>query len=174
MTSLRMLDLFAGLGGASAAMRERGWRVTTVELDPAFRPDVVGDVARLPIRGTFDLLWASPPCTEYARESMPWCRTGRTPDDTLWRATVAAIAALRPRWWVIENVRGAVRYHGHPTRTYGPVFLWGCMPPFSAVVKPWKERLSSKRKAERARIPYSISHGLAVACETEAALLGAA
>lgn len=173
MSQLRMLDLFAGLGGASAAMRERGWRVTTVELDPAFRPDVVGDVARLPIRGRFDLLWASPPCVEYSRHHLPWIK-GPEPSLTLWRAAEAAIAELRPRWWVIENVRGAIKFHGHPVRSYGPVFLWGCMPPFSAVVKPWKERLSSKRKAERARIPYSISHGLAVACETEAALLGAA
>lgn len=33
---LRMLDLFAGLGGASAAMCERGWDVVTVDADPAF------------------------------------------------------------------------------------------------------------------------------------------
>lgn len=166
-----MLDLFAGLGGASAAMRERGWSVVTVELDPRFRPDVVADVSRLPIRGRWDLLWASPPCTEYSREAMPWCRTGRPPDETLWRAAEAAITELRPRWWVIENVRGAIRYHGRPTRAYGPVFLWGDMPAFDAVVLPWKERLSSKAKAERARIPFAISYGLAIACEREAALL---
>jgi hypothetical protein len=173
--SLRMLDLFAGLGGASAAMRSRGWDVVTVELDPAFRPSVVADVSRLPLRcrpGHFDLVWASPPCTEYARESMPWCRTGNVPDFTLWRTTEAAIRELRPRWWVIENVRGAVPFHGSPARTYGPVFLWGDMPMFDARVPPWKERLSSKEKAKRACIPWALSQALAIACEREAAFLG--
>jgi site-specific DNA-cytosine methylase len=174
--ALKMLDLFAGLGGASAAMRARGWDVTTVELDPSFRPSIVADVARLPLNcpGRFDLVWASPPCTEYARESMPWCRTGNAPDMTLWRATEAAIRELRPRWWVIENVRGAVRFHGRATRTYGPVFLWGRMPLFDVTVKPWKERLSSTQKAERACIPYALSEALAKACESEAAMFAVA
>lgn len=123
-----MLDLFAGLGGASQAMRSRGWSVTTVEIDPKFRPDVVGDVARLPIRGQFDLVWASPPCTEFSRESMPWCRTGNTPDMSLVLAAKAAIDELRPRWWVIENVRGASRYLtpilGHP-RVFGALVPLG-------------------------------------------------
>lgn len=160
-----MLDLFAGLGGASQAMRARGWRVTTVELVPAFRPDVVGDVARLPIRGHFDLVWASPPCTEFARESMPWSRTGSAPDMALVEATLSVVKELRPTWWVMENVRGAVPWIGSPALTCGPFFLWGCFPPFECHVEPFKERLSSTQRAERAKVPYALSDALACAIE---------
>jgi hypothetical protein len=54
-----MLDLFAGLGGASQAMIDRGWRVVRVDLEPRLRPDVVADVAHLPLRWQPDLLWAA-------------------------------------------------------------------------------------------------------------------
>ena len=33
-----MLDLCCGLGGASRAMRERGWEVVTVDIVPEFNP----------------------------------------------------------------------------------------------------------------------------------------
>lgn len=169
-----MLDLFSGRGGASAAMRDRGWRVVTVELDASFRPDVVGDVSRLPIRGQWDLVWASPPCTEFSRWNLPWIEPKVAPDLTLWRAAEAAISALRPRWWVIENVRGAISWIGRATRCHPPVFLWGHMPLFDVKLRPWKERLSSTKRAERAEIPYELSLALARACETEAALLSEA
>jgi len=164
-----MLDLFAGLGGASQAMRARGWQVVTVELDPRFRPDVVGDVARLPICGEFDLLWASPPCTEFSRESMPWCRTGNPPSLELWRAAERAIAELRPRWWVIENVRGAVPYFGPPVRRIGPWHLWGRMPAFKVRgdLGRKKESFGSKQRAERARVPMVLSLALAEAVERD-------
>lgn len=69
-----MVDLYAGLGGASAAMKDRDWDVVSVELDPAFRPTVVGDVRALPLRDGLrpDLLWASPPCEEFSKWAMPW------------------------------------------------------------------------------------------------------
>ena len=36
-----MLDLCSGLGGASKAMKERGWDVITVDVNPEFSPDVL-------------------------------------------------------------------------------------------------------------------------------------
>jgi site-specific DNA-cytosine methylase len=174
--TLSMLDLFSGTGGASAAMRARGWKVVTLELDQQHRPDIIGDVTRLPIRhrrGLFDLVWASPPCTEYARESMPWCRTGVAPDQTLWNAAMDAIISLQPRWWVIENVRGAAQWRGRPRRILGPIFLWGDFPPFHPRISGWKEKLWSRDKVARAAMPYALSEALAIACETEAALLPA-
>lgn len=163
---MRMLDLFAGLGGASQAMRERGWDVITVELDPRFAPDVVADIREYRYDGPpLDLIWASPPCTEFARESMPWCKTGQEPDLGLVAAALRVIAEARPRWWILENVRGAQAFLGPAKWVRNPVFLWGEFPAFDAEVKPWKERLGSRDVAKRAAMPAALSLAVAVAVE---------
>ncbi len=78
--NLTMLDLFAGLGGASAAMRERVWEVTTLDVEAGFEPDIVADIRVFHWEGgPMDLIWASPPCEEFSREFMPWCCTGKAP-----------------------------------------------------------------------------------------------
>lgn len=167
-----MLDLFAGLGGASAAMRDRGWEVVTVDVDPAFGCTVTADLSAWSWTGRRpDLVWASPPCTEFSREIMPWCRTGKPPSLDLVRAAVRVINECDPTWWVLENVRGACRWLlpvlGDHRASYGPYFLWGRFPPFACQVrKRNKESMSSSWKAERARIPYEVSEALARACET--------
>jgi site-specific DNA-cytosine methylase len=166
-----MLDLFAGLGGASSAMRERGWDVVTVDDDPRFGCTHTADLSAWSWEGPRpDLVWASPPCTEFSRESMPWCRTGATPSLDLVRAAVRIVGECDPQWWAIENVRGAIKWLtpllGKPRQSHGPFFLWGTFPRFRCPVKPFKERLSSARRAERACVPNALSKALAVACES--------
>jgi site-specific DNA-cytosine methylase len=165
-----MLDLFAGLGGASQAMRARGWDVVTVDSDPRFGCDVTADLSAWSWTGRRpDLVWASPPCTEFSRESMPWCRTGNPPSLDLVRAALRVVRECDPTWWVLENVRGATRHLnpllGEPQSSHGPFFLWGRFPPLRSRVKPFLERLSSQRRAERAKVPYRLSEELARACE---------
>ena len=162
-----MLDLFAGLGGASAAMRARGWRVVTVDIEPRFGCDVTADLLTWTWDGpTPDLLWASPPCTEFSREDMPWCRTGVAPSLSLVERVDQLVAQIRPRWWVLENVRGAQRWIGRARLHYGPVYLWGDFPMMPQLdVRPWKTRLSSTQDALRAKIPWAISEALADAIE---------
>lgn len=142
-----------------------------VELDERFEAEVHADLATWRYDGPRpDLVWASPPCTEFSRESMPWCRTGQTPSLELVNAAKRIIDESQVATWVIENVRGATKYlnplFGKP-RSYGPVFLWGEFPRFKAKVNPWKERLSSTRKAERAEIPWAIGDGLRRAIEND-------
>jgi len=75
MSTYAVLDLFAGLGGFSAAFRDsEQWDVTTVEIEEKFDPDVTGDVMDLRpsdllgILGEYDYLVivASPPCTVFS------------------------------------------------------------------------------------------------------------
>ncbi len=168
-----MLDLFSGTGNASQAFRDAGWETIRVELDSDCEAEVHADVATWSWPGRRPtLVWSSPPCTEFARESMPWCRTGDVPSLALIDATERIISECQPDYWAIENVRGATRYltprYGKPL-VLGPVYLWGNFPRFHATVRPWKERLSSTNKRERAAIPPIISRRLLGAIEADRA-----
>ncbi len=165
------IDLCSGLGGASAAWKARGWDVLTVDYDQRFHPDVRADAREWRYTGRHRplLLWASPPCTEFSRESMPWCRTGKEPDMSIVRGCIRIIEEVEPVFWCLENVRGATKYInpllGTPRQSHGPFFLWGNFPRFRCRVEPFKEKLSSSQRAKRAKVPYSLSEGIAVACE---------
>jgi hypothetical protein len=181
------VDLFAGLCGASEPFVEAGWEVVRVELDLSLLArarcpagphvhHVVADARTwswsrwsdtIPrLRGRRPtVIWASPPCTEFSREDMPWCRTGVTPSLELALAADRIIRDAKPRFWVIENVKGATKHldplFGRWKAHLGPVFLWGEFPTLpKLVIPPWKEHLSSTRKAERAKIPRAISDAL--------------
>lgn len=163
-----MLDLCCGLKGASQAMSEAGWDVVTLDVEAKFNPDVVANLNTWEYTGpTPDLIWASPPCTEFSRESMPWCRTGKHPDMALVMACKRVIEQTRPKYWVIENVRGAIKYFrpifGPPRASFGPFFLWGVFPldgPFKLAGFRKKESYSSKQVSERARVPEQVSRAI--------------
>lgn len=157
-----MLDLFAGTGGSSSAFRDAGWEVVTVDADPQHGTTIVADLSTWSWTGRRPtLVWASPPCTEFSRESMPWCRTGESPDLGLYNAALRIVAECKPEWWVIENVRGAQRWLGRAVMHAGPFYLWGWFPHFDPPrIEPFKESLSSSDKVGRAAVPYSLSLAL--------------
>lgn len=164
---MTMLDLFAGKGGASKAMRDRGWKVITVDNEPAFLPDITADLTTWSwTGGPVDLLWASPPCQEFAREFMPWSKTGNTPNLDLVNATHRLVEEIKPRWWILENVKGAQPWLGRARWVRNPIYLWGEFPPiYLGPLKPWKQQLSSKADAARAVMPYELSLAVANAIE---------
>ena len=172
-----MLDLFAGLGGASRAMKERGWEVITVDNNPIFKPDICADISTFHYSGSKPvLIWASPPCTEFSKRSLPksWACNGgehKEPDLSLVLAAKRIIDEVNPRWWVIENVRGSVKYLvpilGPVRKKSGSRFLWGDFPIFDCDVGYGKWRLppSPDRAAIRSLIPRQLSRAIALACE---------
>jgi 16S rRNA G966 N2-methylase RsmD len=64
-----MLDLFSGSGSASRAALVRGWRVCRVDNAPGTAHDVRADLASWQTDERWDLVWASPPCTELSTAS---------------------------------------------------------------------------------------------------------
>lgn len=170
-----MVDLCAGLGGASASFKEAGWDVIRVDIEERFQPEIVADVMEL--KGSDitylepTLVWASPPCTEFARESMPWCRTGKEPSLDLVHACIRIIRELEPRYWVLENVRGAQKWLknslGGRVKKVGPFYLWGNFPPFDPIVDVHKEKYWSDKADLRALIPRSLSYALLKAIEAD-------
>jgi hypothetical protein len=49
-------------------------------------------------------------------------------DDTLWLEALRVIKEAAPRYWVIENVKGAQQRWGRAPYHYGAYFLWGYYP----------------------------------------------
>jgi len=147
---LLMIDLFSGLGGASRAMAERGWEVVRVDNNQKFKPTVLIDIHRFSWKGRRpDLIWASPPCQEFARWIMPWFPKSE-PSLDLVKEAIRVIEECKPRFWVIENVRGAISWFkpllGNYKVHYGPIFLWGNFPDLGDLQlgKGWKMKISGR------------------------------
>jgi hypothetical protein len=174
-----MFDLCCGLGGASAAMRDRGWDVTSFDLLADCKPDVLIDVSNLlnlPRRA--DLVWASPPCQQFSVHGLPWknaVKARRDPDLTIVEACYRLITQSQPRFWVIENVFAARKWL---TPILGPVastidghVLWGrlpgLIPQFKRQGTKTKETVGPRKLRHQIRsvIPYEISLAIALAVE---------
>lgn len=150
---MRVVDLFSGMEGWATPFRDRGHKVFTVDNDPAFKPDLVADVAMLtPADFPWkpDVVLASPPCTHFTVMRIGRNRhkdhTPRTAEAAaslaLVQATINLILALHPRYWVVENPRAKLRrlypmtlYERHTVTycQYGesrmkPTDLWGKFP----------------------------------------------
>lgn len=112
---LRVLDLFSGTGSIEKTLRKLVPKVdvVTVDLDPKFRPTICADLLELDYEATwspgeFDVVWLSPPCTNYslARNSVP--RDFRIADKLVKRG-LAIVAYLKPTYYFMENPRAFLR-----------------------------------------------------------------
>ena len=152
MSEYNVLDLFAGLGGFSAAFDDSDrWDVTTVEINDEFDPDIEADIFDLrpsDFDQDFDVILASPPCTQFsfAASSLDRIRDGKPQTDDAADAvalvyhTKGLIRGLSPDFWFMENPQGWLRkIIGDPVGRvtfcqYGtdwmkPTDLWGHHPP---------------------------------------------
>lgn len=164
------VDLYSGTAGATAAFRDAGWDVLTIDAERGRRPRVVADVRALPlaVRRPIDFLWASPPCTEFSDANPN--RPERPSLDLIFAALIA-IRDLQPRFWVLENVRGAIPFLGIPVQKIGPWCLWGYFPPLAVSYEMQLHRKSRYRSAvARGAVPYGLSAALLQAVELHAGI----
>lgn len=119
MTDFRVLDLFAGLGGFSSAFAaSERWRVTTVDINERFDPDIQADVFELrpsDFSGrTFDVVLAGVSCQFLSTcgNHEKWAHDEKKPTAPESRDAVALfyhslglIRALNPDFWYVENPR---------------------------------------------------------------------
>lgn len=177
-----VFDFFSGLEGWSKPFKERGHIVVTVDIESKFNPTICANLFSLKAEdfrkyGQPDLIVASPPCTEFTKSTLPktWAsvkKYGCNPDTSLLKKVLQLIRELNPRWWVIENVRGAIKYFkplmGRPVKKIGSRYLWGKFPIFDS--KPtfgkWKISPSKCRASLRSLIPKSIALALCLSCES--------
>jgi len=177
----RMLDLFSGLKGASAAfIQDPEWEVITVDNNPELEPDICCDVEDLWLHpdfqkwhaGYFDLIWASPPCIEFYKVLAPFHPEfyGNPPSMALVETSKAIIDLLKPKWWVIENTKSGSKFIkkilGNYRQVLGPFYLWGNYIKFEADVdrahKANNDTWSTDplRSNKKAKIPLEISRAL--------------
>lgn len=117
---MKSVDLFAGAGGASLGLRDAGYEhLACIELCPfavatlvaAGFPAINGDVRDLRlVRGLKpDLVWSSFPCQDWSTAGR---RQGPDGDRNGWPWTIDAIDAMKPRWFIAENVTGLTQHKG--------------------------------------------------------------
>lgn len=194
---LKVLDLFSGLGGFSEAFVLNDDEVLRIENNPLLsevKHTVMMDVRKLrdiiaegltegnlnPYLLNIDLIVASPPCYDFSLAySAPQgiiARKGKEefeayqPDMELFEVTLEIIEMLKPRYWIIENVRGSIRHCEKiglvPRQKFQAYVLYGNFPKFTPPRMETKEKKDIKphghplRANYRALIPLELSESI--------------
>ena len=118
MAKLRYVSLFSGIEAVSCALDHDVWEpVAFSEIDPfpcavlaQHYPNVpnLGDITKIdwtPYVDTIDVVWGGSPCQSF---SLAGDRSGLKGASGLMFEFIRAVRELRPRWFVWENVPGAL------------------------------------------------------------------
>ncbi len=180
-----VIDLFAGLGGASQAFMNGEYRVERFDNNPLLK-DVehmhMFDFSKEKLMLAFcpKVMIAAPPCLEFSQAySAPAmiAKRDRIPFEPSMAMLEVAIEhrdRLAPQYWIIENVIGSIPffepYLGAPTQIIGPFVLWHNCPHLvlakhqHQAIKAHKanndQRWSPIRSNHKAKWPISLSEAL--------------
>ena len=100
----RLLELFSGTGSVGKVAKEMGY--TVLSLDRDMEADLKLDIrnwdyTKLQPR-IFDVIWASPPCTEYSRAKSRGIRDIDGSNEIV-KLTLDIINYFQPKYWILEN-----------------------------------------------------------------------
>ena len=111
MPSKRVLELFSGTGSIGKMAQQLGYDVVSVDnvFPSTHRCDILKWNYKIYPPGYFDVIWASPPCTEFSYAKT----TGMRDIDgalKLVKTTLRIIRYFQPKWYAIENPVGYLRH----------------------------------------------------------------
>ena len=98
------LDLFSGTGSVGEVAKEFGYTVIGVDRDmeAEIQIDIMDwDYTVFPT-GFFDVIWASPPCTEYSKAKTTAPRDIEGANAVVQRA-LDILEYFCPKYWILEN-----------------------------------------------------------------------
>ena len=123
-----LLELFAGTRSISKAFEKEGFKTFSIEWDKQFENiDLYEDISKITANdiiglcnGVPDVIWASPDCTTYSVAGISHHRKKEgnnlvpisdyaTFCDNTNKHVIELIKELKPKYWFIENPRGALR-----------------------------------------------------------------
>lgn len=116
---VKVLELFSGTGSVGKCCKELGWETVSVDLisESTHKCDIMDfDYKQYP-KDSFDIVWGSPPCTNYSKLQDGWLgrmRKGEIytkdiqekemiQDDKLVLRTLEIIDYFKPEYYFIEN-----------------------------------------------------------------------
>ena len=203
MDELKLIvDLGAGLGGATEAfVSDNKWLVMRFDIAPEVAhvdnmywgdyvnatsyviDRIIDQMNKYEITSKNLYIWASPECKEWSDgfNSMKskMRREGQIFEPDLSQVTAIRhiVEVLKPKAWVVENVKGGVEFItpvlGPPATFRKPFFFWGEFPLFR--IPKIKTDKTSKgpspmRYWERSLIPLEISESMKKAFENQTTL----
>lgn len=102
------LELFKGTGSVGRVLERFGYEVISLDIDPRTNPTHCCDILDFDYKqypqNHFDIVWASPLCTEYSiiKQNFGLPRNLELADSLVLR-TLEIIDYFKPRYWFIEN-----------------------------------------------------------------------
>ena len=178
---MKILELCCGLGGWSKPFAELGHECTGIDiLDLGYKHGrfIQVDLFDWEPDQEYDIVLASPPCSEFSiikRNTGRYHYSERIGLDLIWRV-LELIEKIKPKYWVLENVKGlteflpdpkqVIRYGKHPGKK--TAYLWGNFPELGffneQIISPEVRRVSGhdpKVAATRGVIPKALSNQMA-------------
>ncbi len=103
---MRLLELFAGTKSVSKALQNQFDEIISVDILQKFNPSFVADILTWNYKqypeGYFDVIWASPPCTEYSKAKTRGERNFLLADSIV-KKTIEILEYFKPDKWFLEN-----------------------------------------------------------------------
>lgn len=106
---MKTLELFAGTQSFSKGIfrYDNTSAIITIDLLKKFNPTIVVDILNWDYTiykpGEFDIIWSSPPCTEYSKAKTRGVRNLELADSLVIK-TFEIIDYFKPKSWIVENV----------------------------------------------------------------------